>query len=114
MAISIGKEEGIAGLYRGLSPALLRHVFYTSIRIVAYENLRTALSHGEHPENLSVAKKAFIGGTSGIIGQVRVLFLDYEFPRVLNKGVPSGSCILTYYGRYTTSYAWLRFTILRM
>lgn len=70
MAISIGKEEGIAGLYRGLSPALLRHVFYTSIRIVAYENLRTALSHGEHPENLSVAKKAFIGGTSGIIGQV--------------------------------------------
>lgn len=70
MAISIGKEEGIAGLYRGLSPALLRHVFYTSIRIVAYENLRSNLSHGEDPQNLSVAKKAFIGGASGIIGQV--------------------------------------------
>lgn len=72
MAVSIGREEGIAGLYRGLSPALLRHVFYTSIRIVAYENLRTSLSHGEDPQSLSVAKKAFIGGAAGIIGQVSV------------------------------------------
>ncbi|KAG0566373.1 hypothetical protein M758_7G056400 [Ceratodon purpureus] len=70
MAISIGKEEGFTGLYRGLSPALLRHVFYTSIRIVAYENLRTTFSYGDDPQNLSVTKKAFIGGASGIIGQV--------------------------------------------
>ena len=74
MAISIGREEGMTGLYRGLSPALLRHIFYTSIRIVAYENLRTSLSHGDDPQNLSVAKKAFIGGASGIIGQVSVPF----------------------------------------
>lgn len=70
MAMAIGREEGISGLYRGLSPALLRHVFYTSIRIVAYENLRKSLSNGEDPQNLSVTKKALIGGASGIIGQV--------------------------------------------
>jgi solute carrier family 25 uncoupling protein 27 len=69
-AVAIGREEGMAGLYRGLSPALLRHVFYTSIRIVTYEQLRKVLSEGDDPQNISVANKALIGGTSGIIGQV--------------------------------------------
>lgn len=78
MAMAIGREEGISGLYRGLSPALLRHVFYTSIRIVAYENLRKSLSNGEDPQNLSVTKKALIGGASGIIGQVSFVGLSFK------------------------------------
>eukprot|EP00249_Psilotum_nudum_P004559 c18072_g1_i1 orf=72-500(-) len=67
--LGIVQEEGFGGLYRGLSPALLRHAFYTSIRITTYEQLRNALQHGGG-DNASVSEKAFIGGTSGMIAQV--------------------------------------------
>ncbi|XP_002990780.2 mitochondrial uncoupling protein 3 [Selaginella moellendorffii] len=67
----IAREEGLRGLYRGLSPALLRHVFYTSIRIVSYEQLRSFSSSSDQNQAFSsLAEKAVIGGASGIIGQV--------------------------------------------
>ncbi|KAM1003293.1 hypothetical protein ACFX2C_003637 [Malus domestica] len=31
------QEQGPMGLYKGLSPVILRHLFYTSIRIIGYE-----------------------------------------------------------------------------
>ncbi|ERM94556.1 hypothetical protein AMTRI_Chr04g190640 [Amborella trichopoda] len=60
-AIDIVKGEGLMGLYKGLSPALIRHLFYTPIRIACYENLRNAAPEGN---------KALIGGVSGILGQI--------------------------------------------
>lgn len=67
-AIGIVQEEGFEGLYRGLTPALLRHIFYTSTRIVAYEQLRSATKQVENEH--SVARHALLGGISGIIGQI--------------------------------------------
>lgn len=64
VASDIVKSKGISGLYQGLSPAIIRHLFYTPIRIVAYEHLRTAA-----PSN-SLSAKAFVGGISGILAQV--------------------------------------------
>ncbi|KAK2969036.1 hypothetical protein RJ640_007901 [Escallonia rubra] len=40
VASEIVRAEGPLGLYQGLSPALLRHLFYTPVRIVGYEHLR--------------------------------------------------------------------------
>ncbi|KAJ7529290.1 hypothetical protein O6H91_15G042600 [Diphasiastrum complanatum] len=85
-AIGIFKDEGISGLYRGLSPALLRHAFYTSLRIVIYEQLRTALLKGEEVQSLSVAKTALIGGTAGIIGQAVASPADLVKVRMQSDG----------------------------
>nr|DAD34923.1 TPA_asm: hypothetical protein HUJ06_005563 [Nelumbo nucifera] len=58
--------EGLLALYKGLSPAIIRHLFYTPIRIVGYEYIRNAVPNVP----LSLPGKAFIGGISGVIAQV--------------------------------------------
>ena len=40
VAVGILRNEGFLGLYQGLSPAIIRHLIYTPIRIVGYENLK--------------------------------------------------------------------------
>ncbi|KAJ6432270.1 hypothetical protein OIU84_019501 [Salix udensis] len=40
VASEIIRQHGPLGFYQGLSPAILRHLLYTPIRIVGYENLR--------------------------------------------------------------------------
>lgn len=67
VASEIFRNQGVFGLYNGLSPAILRHLFYTPIRIVGYEHLRSVFSGHD---SLSLSGKALIGGVSGIIAQV--------------------------------------------
>ncbi|XP_010527931.1 PREDICTED: mitochondrial uncoupling protein 3 [Tarenaya hassleriana] len=64
----IVRREGVSGLYKGLSPAIIRHLFYTPIRIVGYENLRGFVV--EDGGSLPLPTKALIGGVSGVIAQV--------------------------------------------
>ena len=71
-AIGITQEEGFRGLYKGLPPALLRHVFYTSTRIATYEQLRTMMGTQESRHNQSMAHHALLGGISGMVGQVLI------------------------------------------
>ncbi|GLT98430.1 hypothetical protein SLE2022_159350 [Rubroshorea leprosula] len=68
VASEIISQQGILGLYKGLSPAIIRHLFYTPIRIVGYENLRNFVT----PDgSLSLSTKALVGGISGVIAQCR-------------------------------------------
>ncbi|KAK4376676.1 hypothetical protein RND71_002972 [Anisodus tanguticus] len=62
------RNDSVLGLYKGLSPAIIRHMFYTPIRIVNYEFLRNLLVHDDY--TLSLSSKAVIGGISGAIAQV--------------------------------------------
>nr|POE59549.1 mitochondrial uncoupling protein 3 [Quercus suber] len=75
VASEIVREQGPLGLYKGLSPAILRHLLYTPIRIVAYENLRNAVvsadGGGGGGGSLSLSAKALAGGFSGVIAQCR-------------------------------------------
>lgn len=57
------------GLYRGLSPAVLRHLFYTPLRIVGYEHLRSSFASGGR--EVGLLEKAIAGGVSGIAAQCR-------------------------------------------
>ncbi|XP_057422551.1 mitochondrial uncoupling protein 3-like [Lotus japonicus] len=68
IGLNVIREQGPLGLYKGLSPAIIRHLFYTPIRIVGYEHLRSVVS----PDNgsLSMIGKAFVGGISGSLAQV--------------------------------------------
>lgn len=65
VAAEIWRKGGVLGFYSGLSPAVLRHLFYTPIRIVSYEHLRVAAA----PDG-SLLGKALAGGVSGVIAQV--------------------------------------------
>lgn len=69
IAVGIWRTGGVFGFYGGLAPAVLRHVFYTPIRIVSYENLRNLAGD-------SLAGRAFAGGVSGAVAQVIFLHLS--------------------------------------
>ncbi|XP_062102743.1 mitochondrial uncoupling protein 3 [Humulus lupulus] len=64
----VRSDQGLLGLYKGLSPAILRHLFYTPIRIVGYEHFRSIF--GTDADSLSLSSKALIGGLSGVVAQV--------------------------------------------
>lgn len=71
VASEIVRHQGPLSLYKGLSPAIIRHLFYTPIRIVGYENLRNLLV-GDNITggSFSLPTKALVGGISGVIAQV--------------------------------------------
>lgn len=71
----IARQEGVVGLYKGLSPAIIRHLFYTPIRIIGYENLKGIIvrSDANNGESVPLATKALLGGISGVIAQVMML-----------------------------------------
>lgn len=77
----IVQEQGPLALYKGLSPAIIRHLFYTPTRIVGYENLRNLClpDHGGDGPSLSFFTKALLGGFSGAIAQVLMFFLHLAF-----------------------------------
>lgn len=68
------RNQGVTGLYKGLSPAIIRHLFYTPIRTVGYEQLRHVFVPNDDHYSLSLPIKAVIGGISGVIAQVIDLF----------------------------------------
>ncbi|KAH8951355.1 hypothetical protein BDL97_09G023400 [Sphagnum fallax] len=63
----VGKEEGIKGLWRGTGAALLREASYSSIRMGAYEPLKTWFG-GDDPTRSSLWIKIAAGATAGTIG----------------------------------------------
>lgn len=69
VASDILRRQGLTGLYNGLSPAVIRHLFYTPIRTVGYEQLRHAFVDNNNG-SVALPVKALIGGVSGVIAQV--------------------------------------------
>ena len=68
MARHIMSTEGFIGLYRGLSPGVVRHCIYSSSRISLYEDFRHRLSGGD-TENMPMYRRAAAGGMAGLISQ---------------------------------------------
>ncbi|PIN13296.1 hypothetical protein CDL12_14089 [Handroanthus impetiginosus] len=68
MAFQIVRNDGVLGMYKGLFPAIFRHMFYTPVRIVGYEHLRNVFVQSSD-NSLPFYSKAVIGGTSGAIAQ---------------------------------------------
>lgn len=71
------RQQGLLGLYQGLPAAIIRHLFYTPIRIVLYENLRNKVASSDG--SLSLSTKALVGGVSGVIAQVNPVILLLVF-----------------------------------
>uniref|UniRef100_A0A0K2TKN4 Mitochondrial uncoupling protein 4like [Acyrthosiphon pisum] n=1 Tax=Lepeophtheirus salmonis TaxID=72036 RepID=A0A0K2TKN4_LEPSM len=68
-AIGVVKEEGVLMLWRGISPALLRHAIYTGIRMSAYEEVRSNLQKKDK-NGFPLWKKVIAGMTAGGLGQL--------------------------------------------
>jgi len=64
MMFNIVKKEGITKLYFGVSPAIYRHLIYTTFRMTAYQHLRPKIT------NDSLAYKAALGLFCGGAGQL--------------------------------------------
>lgn len=70
MAIHIVRTEGTFGIFKGLSPALFRHMIYTPTRIVGYELFRQYFAGpGGDVTKLQLWQRGVAGACSGMIGQ---------------------------------------------
>lgn len=68
-AIGIVKEEGVFKLWQGVTPAIYRHIVYSGVRMVAYEQLRDSLLK-RNADGYFPLWKAVLGGmSSGALGQ---------------------------------------------
>eukprot|EP01112_Ceratiomyxa_fruticulosa_P016696 TRINITY_DN5086_c0_g1_i1.p1 TRINITY_DN5086_c0_g1~~TRINITY_DN5086_c0_g1_i1.p1 ORF type:complete len:317 (-),score=30.70 TRINITY_DN5086_c0_g1_i1:67-1017(-) len=66
----VGNEEGVRGLYKGLTPALLREAVYASIRMGLYEPLKILFGETQQqqlPLYLKMACGAIAGGVGASI-----------------------------------------------
>ena len=82
------RAEGVAGVYAGVAPALLRHVPYSGTRIVAYEALRSHVADGEHEPGVAV--KMALGATAGMLGQTVAVPADVLKVRLQAAGAAAG------------------------
>jgi hypothetical protein len=73
----IFKEEGFAGLSKGIVASMMRDVVYSSIRMGAYEPIRHALTHDDvDPAHTSPLIKYFSALLSGAVGSAIANPLD--------------------------------------
>ena len=67
--LGIVREEGLTKLYRGLSPACMRHVIFSGLRVSVYEQLRNNFFMREADGSFALWKGALCGMGSGLISQ---------------------------------------------
>ncbi|XP_037909762.1 mitochondrial uncoupling protein 4 isoform X2 [Hermetia illucens] len=68
-AMGIVREEGFFSLWRGMTPAIYRHVVYSGVRIVMYDSLRKRFSDQDVANTLPLWKAALCGIVSGCTAQ---------------------------------------------
>lgn len=71
-AAHLVEHEGVLALWRGLTPAVLRHVVYSGVRMGVYEKIRAPLLRwqgGGEGARLSLPLAVAAGMSSGAIGQ---------------------------------------------
>lgn len=84
MALNIARTEGIAGLYVGCSAAIVRHMPYSSFRILAYEYARGFFF--DDPATAPILAKAAAGMVFGGMGQAIVVPADVIKVRLQTDG----------------------------
>lgn len=85
MMRSIVKNEGVKGLYAGMTPAVARHIPYTGFRAIGYEYIRK-LFCGDDPSKANFLAKATSGMIAGGIGQAIAVPCDLVKVRMMGDG----------------------------
>ncbi|KAL4443680.1 hypothetical protein ABPG75_011417 [Micractinium tetrahymenae] len=89
VAVGVVRTEGFLGLYAGLAPAVLRHLPYTGIRVLTFEQLRGLAQQqlGVEPgAPLPLPVSLAIGLTAGGLGQLVAVPADLVKVRIQADG----------------------------
>eukprot|EP00198_Chlamydomonas_reinhardtii_P002918 XP_001692254.1 uncoupling protein [Chlamydomonas reinhardtii] len=86
LAAELIRREGMRGLYAGLAPALVRHIFYTGTRITVYEQLRRSYVGGLSSGTVGLGAKLLMGLTAGAVGQAVAVPADLVKVRLQAEG----------------------------
>ena len=87
-AATIVRNEQIRGLYKGLSPALLRACTYGSARIGLYEPIKQLIAGDKPVDQLPIGLKILAGVSSG--GLASYIFSPVDLVKVRMQGDRSG------------------------
>ncbi|CAK8696152.1 unnamed protein product [Clavelina lepadiformis] len=68
-AFGVVCEEGVSKLWTGLPPAVYRHIIYTGVRMIVYEQMRENVLGRNKDGSFSVWKAAIAGLCAGSVGQ---------------------------------------------
>nr|XP_006625823.1 PREDICTED: mitochondrial uncoupling protein 4 isoform X1 [Lepisosteus oculatus] len=68
-AAGIVREEGLFRLWQGATPAIYRHVVYSGVRMVSYEQLRESMLGRNEDTTFPFWKSVLAGMLAGAIGQ---------------------------------------------
>jgi len=82
------RNEGVRGLYKGLSPALLRACTYGSARIAMYEPIKELIAGDTPADQLGISSKMFAGVASG--GLASFMFSPIDLLKVRMQGDKTG------------------------
>ena len=69
IAWGVVREEGVSRLWRGITPAVIRHLFYTSLRVSCYEYLREHVMKRDSQGHFPLYKSIAAGLAAGVFGQ---------------------------------------------
>jgi len=83
---NIMKNEGVGGLYAGVTPAIARHIPYTGFRAIGYEYIRAFFCGDKPKEQAPLLAKMAAGMTAGGIGQAIAVPCDLIKVRMQGDG----------------------------
>lgn len=86
MMMNIVKNEGIGGLYAGVTPAIARHIPYTGFRAIGYEYIRGFFCGDLPKDQAPLLAKMAAGMTAGGIGQAIAVPCDLIKVRMQGDG----------------------------
>jgi len=87
-AVRIAQEEGLSGLYKGITPSLMREATYSTLRLGLYEPLKEWFGATD-PAHTPLWKKLCSGAIAGAIGSAIACPTDVIKIRLMS--LPSGN-----------------------
>lgn len=95
-------KEGIAGLYKGLAPGLMRQAVYQSVKMLIYEPIRDA-TYGVLGKDASpLAVRLMSGGVAGMVGTV--ISSPTDIMKVRMQGDVTGTRYRGVFDAFATTY----------
>ena len=86
MMMNIVKNEGVMGLYAGVTPAIARHIPYTGFRAIGYEYIRGFFCGDTPKDQAPLLAKMAAGMTAGGVGQAIAVPCDLIKVRMQGDG----------------------------
>ena len=70
VAWGVVRDEGLFKLWRGVKPAVIRHIFYSGVRVTLYEFIREHVLKRDADGQFAVYKSIIAGSSAGVFGQM--------------------------------------------